>query len=257
MQIWYPGAAKKPLGKQTEPAIGIPRVLIFHTMSGYLAGTDSMFRSGGYDGTESHFGVGGSWDKGDLDGVVWQWQDLAHEADAQYAGNAYATSIETSDGAKDNVPWTLKQREALIKIGVWWCRQTGNPARLVTRPGEKGFGYHAQFGVWNKSSHDCPGSARVKQLKTIIIPEVARRLAPPTRTEDIVKALPVVKLHATGEHVQSVQGLLIARSHPEIKVDGAFGTATRTAVKDVQTWAKLTPTGVVDGPTWAALLRVS
>lgn len=257
MQLWYPGAAKKPLGPQTEPGIGVPRILIFHTMSGYLAGTDAMFRANGYTGTESHFGVGGSWDK-DLDGVVWQWQDLSHGADAQFAGNAYATSVETSDGAHDGVPWTAKQVAALVDLATWWCQQTGNPSRLVADPGEHGFGYHAQFGAWNRNGHNCPGAPRVHQLREVIIPEIARRLAgAPISTEDIVKALPVVKLHDSGEKVESVQGLLIARSHHEIKVDGAFGTTTEAAVMAVQEWAKLKPTGIVDTATWAALLRVA
>jgi hypothetical protein len=257
VQLWYPGAAKKPLGPQTEPGIGVPRILIFHTMSGYLAGTDAMFRANGYTGTESHFGVGGSWDKG-MDGAVWQWQDLSHGADAQFAGNAYATSVETSDGAHDDVPWTPKQIEALIDLGVWWCQQTGNPARLVASPDEHGFGYHAQFPAWNHNGHDCPGAPRVQQLKTAIIPGVARRLVTaPTSTEDIVKQLPTLRLGQTGEHVESMQGLLIARSHSEVAVNGVFGDVTYEALKEVQEWGHLTPDGVCGPKTWAVLLRVA
>ncbi len=256
MQTIYPKAEWKPLGPQAEPKIGIPRILLFHTMSGFLAGTDSMFRAGGYTGTESHFGVGGSWDK-DLDGVVWQWQDLSHGADAQFAGNAYATSVETSDGAHDGVPWTPKQIAALIDLATWWCQQTGNPARLVVTPDEHGFGYHAQFGAWNRNAHDCPGAARVKQLTSVIIPEVARRLAI-TWTEKIVKDLPTLQHGGpTGENVETLQGLLIARSHPEVKVSGVFDAVTKAAVEEVQTWGKLTPDGIVGPKTWAVLLRVA
>ena len=185
MELWYPGAKKRPLGPQTEPRISTPKILIVHTMSGYLTGTDAYFRAQGYTGTESHFGVGGQYD-GDKDGEVWQWQDLAHTADAQYEGNAIATSVETSDGNKGNVPWTAKQVEAIVKLGVWWCKQTGNPAKIVTSPDGKGFGWHAQFRVWNKAGHDCPGSARLLQYKTQIVPEIAKRLAgtttPPAAT---------------------------------------------------------------------------
>ena len=254
MQLWYPGAAKKPLGPQTEPGIGVPRILLFHTMDGFLAGTDSMFRAGGYSGTESHFGVGGSWDKGDLDGVVWQWQDLSHGADAQFAGNAYATSVETSDGAHDGVPWRAKQLAALIDLATWWCRQTGNPARLVAAPGEHGFGYHSQFGVWNRNAHDCPGTARVHQLTSVIIPEVARRLTA-SWTEKIVKQLPTLKPNASGEHVETLQGLLAARSHP-VKMTGVFDAATLAAVMKVQVWGHLDPDGIVGKDTWSVLLRV-
>src|SRR5690242_7901773 len=127
MKILYGQADWRPLGNPSdEPYIGVPRVLIFHTMSGYLAGSDSMFKQNGYSGTESHFGVGGSWDGAARDGAVWQWQRIDRSADAQYGGNAYATSVETSDGAHDNVPWSAKQLESLIKLATWWCLETRN-----------------------------------------------------------------------------------------------------------------------------------
>lgn len=256
MQLWYPGAARKPLGAQTEPKIGTPRVLIFHTMSGYLAGTDSWFRRDGYAGTESHFGVGGSWDKG-LDGAVWQWQALDRQADAQYGGNAHATSVETSDGAKSGVPWTAKQLEALIDLGEWWCRQTGNPARLVASASGRGFGYHSQFAAWNRSGHVCPGAARVKQLKERVIPEVARRLASGSDpTEAIVKKLPTLARGAKpGEDMQTLRALLLARSHPEVKtIEGGFDDVVEKAVRALQQWGGIKEDGVVGAATWRILL---
>lgn len=256
MQLWYPGAEKKPLGAQAEPRIGTPRVLIFHTMSGYLAGTDSWFRRDGYSGTESHFGVGGSWDRG-LDGAVWQWQALDRQADAQYGGNAYATSVETSDGAKSGVPWTDKQLQALIDLGEWWCRQTGNPAALVSAPTGKGFGYHSQFAAWNQAGHACPGAPRVKQLKEVIIPQVARRLsAGADPTEDILKKLPTLAKGAkASEDVQTLRALLLARSHPEVKtIEGGFDDTVEKAVKALQKWGGIKDDGVVGGDTWRILL---
>ena len=67
MQVQYPSASWRPLGTQSEPRI-TPRILVFHTMVGYLKSTDSLFRGQGYTGTESHFGVGGPWDGAALDG---------------------------------------------------------------------------------------------------------------------------------------------------------------------------------------------
>jgi hypothetical protein len=263
MQLWYPGAAKKPLGTQTEPQVsgGVPRVLIFHTMSGFLAGSDSWFRRDGYSGTESHFGVGGSWDK-DLDGVVWQWQALDRQADAQYGGNAYATSVETSDGAKSGVPWTDKQVAALINLGEWWCRQTGNPARLVTAPTGSGFGYHSQFPAWNQAGHACPGALRVRQLTEVIIPAVARRLlgnasgGTKNSTEAIVKKLPTLARGAKpGEDMQTLRALLLARAHPEVKtIEGGFDDVVDKAVRAVQKWGGIKEDGVVGGATWRVLL---
>ena len=183
----YPAAEWRPLGEQTEPGI-TPRILIVHTMVGYLRSTDTMFRKQGYTGTESHFGVGGPWDSSDLDGAVWQWQSLDRQADAQGPGNAYATSIETSDGGNPDRAWSAKQLDALVNLGVWWCRQTGNPARLVTSPAGNGFGYHSQFEVWNPNSHSCPNPTRIAQLRNTVIPRVATALASgghaPGPTED-------------------------------------------------------------------------
>lgn len=253
MQPWYPGAVKKPLGKQTESPV-TPRVLIFHTMSGYLAGTDSMFRQGGYSGTESHFGVGGSWDKGDLDGVVWQWQSIDRQADAQFAGNAYATSIETSDGARDGIPWSPKQLTSLIDLATWWCQQTGVPARLVTSPSDSGFGFHSQFASWNRNGHDCPGDARVHQLRHVIIPEVAHRLG----TKPTPRLLRLADPMIHGEDVAMLQRTLnLVQARPKIAVDSVFGAATKKAVQRFQSTHNLDADGIVGPLTWAALTRAS
>ncbi len=176
MQLWYPGADERPLAwPVTEPKIGTPRVLIFHTMVGSLKGTESLFKRSGYDGTESHFGVGGPTDGDKLDGAVWQWTPLNRQADAQWDGNAYATSIETSDGGNPLRPWSTKQLKALVNLSLWWCRQTDHDPRLVKAPSESGFGYHRQFKVWNDRGHSCPGDVRLSQLLRYVIPTVRDR----------------------------------------------------------------------------------
>lgn len=78
----------------------------------------------------------------------------------------------------------------------------------------------------------------------------------PNWTETAVKKLPTLKRGATGEHVESLQGLLMARSHPEIKIDGAFGASTEKAVRAVQRWGGVDDDGVVGERTWPVLLRV-
>ena len=86
--LTYPAAVHKPLGPQTEPRMTGHDIVCLHTMAGYLSSTDRYFRAAngaGYIGTESHFGVGGRWGgdaRAGLDGTVWQWQDLMHQADA-------------------------------------------------------------------------------------------------------------------------------------------------------------------------------
>lgn len=197
----YPGAAYKPLGPQTEPRMTGHDIVCLHTMVGYLSSTDAYFRTAngaGYQGTESHFGVGGRWGKDGtlgLDGTVWQWQDLAHQADANLDGNPTTISVETADNAARPIqPWTPLQCEAIAQLLAWlcsreahaecpssWtCHREGIPLALIpdTKPGRRGIGYHRQGcdpwrvngGVkWSGSSgKDCPTEARIAQVPTVI-----------------------------------------------------------------------------------------
>lgn len=75
--------------------------------------------------------------------------------------------------------------------------------------------------------------------------------------EAIVKKLPLLKRGDTGEHVQTLRGLLLARSHPEVKtVEGPFDATVEKAVRAVQTWGKVDVDGEVGPQTWPVLLRV-
>ncbi|KAB2348898.1 peptidoglycan-binding protein [Actinomadura rudentiformis] len=78
----------------------------------------------------------------------------------------------------------------------------------------------------------------------------------PNWTETMVKKLPTLKRGAKGEDVQSLQGLLHARSHSEVKIDGVFGASTEKAVRAVQRWGGVLDDGVVGPSTWPVLLRV-
>lgn len=171
MDLLYPAARWRPLASvDPQPIIGVPRILIFHTMVGNLQGTDTYFRQGGYTGDESTFGVGGPWEGAAWDGIIYQWGPLNRSADAQYSGNHYATSVETADGGHPANPWSDKQLTALVNLAVWWCRQTGHPARLVDDSSGAGFGYHEQFHEWNLNGHTCPGKVRENQLRSTVIP---------------------------------------------------------------------------------------
>ena len=74
--------------------------------------------------------------------------------------------------------------------------------------------------------------------------------------EAMVRKLPTLKRGAKGEHVETLQGLLQARSHPEVKIDGDFGPITEKAVKAVQKWGGVAADGIVGPKTWPVLLRV-
>ncbi|MFC0040676.1 CHAP domain-containing protein [Actinomadura rayongensis] len=78
-------------------------------------------------------------------------------------------------------------------------------------------------------------------------------------TENAVRKLPTLAkgAKADNEHVQTLRGLLLARSHPEIAtVEGPFDEAVEKAVRGVQKWGKVTVDGVVGPVTWSVLLRV-
>jgi peptidoglycan hydrolase-like protein with peptidoglycan-binding domain len=246
MELKYSKALWRPLGAQTEPSIGVPRVLIVHTMVGNLAGTDAMFKRDGYIGTESTFGIGGPWETPSLDGVVYQWQELDHCADAQWDGNAYATSIETADGGNPNHPWTDKQLDALVHLAVWWCQQTHHPARLVTSPSDTGIGYHAQFPAWNKSAHTCPGAVRISQLREAVIPRAAGILkggngGNGSAVFTLRRYLKLTNPMMHGSDVVECQRKVRCTD------DGWFGPATRSHVVAWQRDHNLIPDGVV-GP---------
>jgi hypothetical protein len=190
----YPGARWTPLGAQTEDRLTEHDIICVHTMVGYLTSTDPFFRhynGDGYDGTESHLGIGGKWGPdlgGNLDGAVWQWQDLDYRADANYEGNHHVISIETADNAARPIQeWTAAEILALVDLIVWLCRRYDIPPTLVpdTQPGRRGLAYHAQgaaehtVGEWWSTSptKDCPTASRIAQFRTVVVPRVQRALA--------------------------------------------------------------------------------
>lgn len=199
---------------QREPRMRSHDIVCLHTMAGYLTSTDGMFRSGGWDGTESHFGVGGKWGPdlgGHLDGVIFQWQDLLYQADANLDGNPRVISIETADNAVGEIePWTPAQVNTIVRLvdwlcskeahdecpPTWLCHQIGIPRVLVADscPGRRGIAYH-RLGIppsspgrtdrpwlqpgceaWSsKGGKVCPSDARIAQTRTIVVPRVAAR----------------------------------------------------------------------------------
>jgi GH25 family lysozyme M1 (1,4-beta-N-acetylmuramidase) len=177
-----PEAGKQ--GKQSN------KVFIVHTMVGYLNGTDSSFRSAA-NGLESSLGIGGKYDPVGLDGAIYQWMKLWDRADANYNGNPYAFSVETSDGTRYLEKWTLLQAESLAQCAAAWCLITGNPARLVNRSHSSvtGIGHHrigtvpypkAGDDYWSPPSagpRACPGQPRIDQLTDEVIPRVKTILA--------------------------------------------------------------------------------
>lgn len=172
--------------------------VVLHTMVGSLPGTDSYFRSAGYSGTESHFGVG-------PDGTVYQWVDTARRADANLDGTYRLLSIETADSGTPFPPWsgsdvpawTGLQVTAIAAIIAWAAAEHGFPVRRMasSHPGERGVGYHrlgcppnivAGGEAWSTAMGKvCPGDRRIAQIDDVIAR--AQRLSNPPQEDDVTE----------------------------------------------------------------------
>lgn len=264
----YPEALWRPLSdQQTEPVIGVPKLLVIHTMVGGLRGTEQMFRRDGYGGVESTFGLGGVAD-GSLDGVGFQWQRLSRQADAQMDANVFATSVECSDGGNWRLPFSPKQVAWLIDFTTWWCKNTGNPCVKATRWDGHGVGYHKMFLKWTGGARECPGPARIKQLENVIWPAVRERLVakPMTQpTPPLASVAPDFPLPRGGyyglRHYGGIptpeEGLrlwerqMVARGW-RLKVNGQFENETENVVKAFQKEKGLGVDGRIGLQTWNA-----
>lgn len=257
MAVASPAIRQAPLGPQTQPPMDRHDIICVHTMVGYLVSTDKFFRVSngtGYDGTESHFGIGGRWGPdlgGGWDGRIWQWQALLNTADANYQGNPRVISIETADNAARPIePWTINQTAALIDLIAWlctpaahagcpsdWtCHQEGIPAVLVpdTKSSRRGLAYHAQgaaehtVGEWWSLSpgKDCPTAARISQFRNIVIPGVQRKLASQNPEDDVAYLQwPAADRQALLDDMWRMlsQGKKIDGTQPPHVVDGSIG----------------------------------
>ncbi|GEM_PF-4197012 len=65
--------------------------------------------------------------------------------------------------------------------------------------------------------------------------------------------VPILRKGAKGEAVYIVQLLLNNFHGHSIGTDAVFGSETENAIKDLQSFRSLSPTGVVDNATWEAL----
>ncbi|WP_433141921.1 peptidoglycan-binding protein [Actinomadura nitritigenes] len=195
------------------------------------------------------------------------WCDMAITYWARHSGNADAVLLG-GDRA-----YTVWHAEDFQKAGRW---HAGTTARVdAAKPGDIVF---FDWGASNSISaidhvgvvEKALGGGRVQTIEGNTSDACKRRVRgadviagygrPDYNgddwTEAIVNKLPQVSKGDTGEHVESVQGLLLARSHPEVSVNGRFDDTTEAAVKAVQKWGGVTADGVVGPDTWPVLLRV-
>ena len=91
--------------------------------------------------------------------------------------------------------------------------------------------------------------------ESLLAPDFFGSPGPPSTgwTAAMISDLPQVKQGDAGNNVRTVQALCVARGHATT-VDGAFGAATATSVRAVQTSFGITVDGTVGPATWAVLV---
>lgn len=198
-----PFAHWRPLGSGHPDPMTRHDLVILHTMGGgSLASTDRNFHVNGYGGLESHFGVG-------ADGTIYQWVDTAYVADANLDANPRAISIETADSGTaypswkgSDVPaWNAAQLAAIVRLVRWICDVHRIPKATVpdSRSSRRGIAGHRQ-GVdsspagqagYRKPGGEhwstvlgkvCPGDRRYAQIRSVIVPAVAKPVPQPITT---------------------------------------------------------------------------
>lgn len=168
----FRNARWRPLPENATQARIRPTQLILHSICGSDEGAYQHFLRS--SNLESHFLL-------DYDGTAEQAVDTEVRADANYRANRRpdgtgAVSVETESRVDASDPWTPAQL-AWIKQTILLMHQVhGMPLRVCRSPGDPGVGYHTMFGApsaWTPVAKSCPGAARVRQFRTVIVPWLA------------------------------------------------------------------------------------
>ncbi|WP_228974934.1 N-acetylmuramoyl-L-alanine amidase [Streptomyces sp. DH12] len=173
---WYPGASRMELQPESDaqPAIR-PTQFILHSIAAPWTAR-RMYEYWRDDSSlDSHFGLG-------YEGDLAQYIGTETRADANYQANRRpdgtgAVSIETASNLKHTDPWTDRQMEQLVRLGVWLHQRHGIPLRVCRTAADPGFGYHSLHAAWSVGGTACPGAARISQFRTELFPEIQRRAA--------------------------------------------------------------------------------
>lgn len=190
---WCPFAQKIELQPESDaqPAIR-PTQFIVHSIVGPWTARRTYEYWRDSTSLESHFGLG-------YEGDLAQYIGTETRADANYQANRRpdgtgAVSIETASNTKASDPWTDKQVEQLIRLGVWLHQRHGIPLRICRTHGDPGYGYHRLHSQWAAAGTACPGDARVRQFREVVFPGIVARASSQTSTppeEDDMAAVDV------------------------------------------------------------------
>ncbi|MFJ8586622.1 N-acetylmuramoyl-L-alanine amidase [Streptomyces sp. NPDC093595] len=183
---WYPAATRMELQPESDaqPAIR-PTQFILHSIAAPWTARRMYEYWRDSTNLESHFGLG-------YQGDLAQYIGTETRADANYQANRRpdgtgAVSVETASNLQHTDPWTDKQVEQLIRLGVWLHQRHGIPLRICRTAADPGYGYHRLHSAWAVSGTACPGDARVRQFKNVVFPGIVARAngeLPPPSEED-------------------------------------------------------------------------
>jgi hypothetical protein len=171
---WCPFATKMELQPESDSQAAIkPTQFIVHSIIAPWTARRTYEYWRDSTNLESHFGLG-------YEGDLAQYIGTETRADANASANrrpdgSGAVSIETASNTKGSDPWTDKQVEKLIQLGVWLHERHGIPLRICRTASDPGFGYHRLHSAWSTSGTACPGDARVKQFREVVFPGIVAR----------------------------------------------------------------------------------
>jgi hypothetical protein len=175
---WYPGATRMELQPESDaqPAIR-PTQFILHSIAAPWTARRMYEYWRDSTSLDSHFGLGYGGDLG-------QYIGTETRADANYQANRRpdgtgAVSIETASNLQHTDPWTDRQIEQLILLGVWLHERHDIPLRICRSASDPGFGYHRLHAAWSTGGTACPGDARVKQFHDVVFPGIRARATTP------------------------------------------------------------------------------
>lgn len=163
---WCPFAKKMELQPESDAQAAItPVQFIVHSLAApwTIERTYEFWKNS--TNLESHFGLG-------YDGRLGQYIGTQTRADANASANVRAISLESAANTSNTDPWNDDQLDMLVRVMDWAAKEHGIPRRICRSWTDPGFGYHRLFPEWSVGGTYCPGDARVKQFKEIVMPRL-------------------------------------------------------------------------------------
>jgi len=235
---------------------------VIHTMVGTLWGTDAYFRSGAPALTD--YGIGGSTDRPEWDGVILRWNDPRGRRSGWANGgsdglegdgplfvrtlgvaaiNRDLVSIERSDGKDITTPLSPKQFESICQLTAYWFDQAAVPWDQFPLNPHVGSGIVTHFLHKEFATKGCPWAAVEGEIDRIQDRIRAILKSAQTGTDDSQTQPPVEPIRP--DHAWWPQG------YDTVALRDRFGTLTRHLPDGKSRKMDFDPTGVISN-AWVA-----